>query len=75
MVRAECGLFGCVDQTLGSIGASIINGFNGTLVGVGNGISGIANGTSAIVSGTATGAGSAAGGIASAGINNIIETI
>ena len=43
-VRAECGLFGCVDQTLGNIGASIISGVNGTLVGVGTGISGIANG-------------------------------
>ena len=37
-------MFGCLDQSLGSIGASIISGVNGTLVGAGTGISGIING-------------------------------
>lgn len=37
-------MFGCLDQSLGNIGASIISGVNGTLVGAGTGISGIING-------------------------------
>merc|ERR1719500_183491 len=50
LVRAECTGFGCLDQSLGSIGASIISGVNGTLVGAGTGISGIINGTNSILS-------------------------
>merc|ERR1719341_114944 len=71
LLRAECAVFGCIDQSLGSIGASIISGVNGTLVGAGTGISGIINGTNSILSGSATGAGAAVGGIASSGGNAI----
>merc|ERR1719341_2667322 len=71
LVRAKCTVFGCLDQSLGSIGASIISGVNGTLVGAGTGISGIINGTNSILSGSATGAGAAVGGIASSGGNAI----
>ena len=37
-------MIGCLDQSLGNIGASIISGVNGTLIGAGTGLGGIING-------------------------------
>merc|ERR1719474_2089881 len=51
--RDNCGWLGCVDQTIVSIGSSVISGVNGTLLGIGSAATGIANGTSALVTGAA----------------------
>ena len=37
-------MIGCLDQSLGNIGASIISGVDGTLAGAGAGVVGIFNG-------------------------------
>merc|ERR1719500_1531391 len=54
LVRAECTVFGCLDQSLGSIGASIISGANAIL-------SGSATGAGAAVGGIASSGGNAIG--------------
>ena len=42
--KDNCGWLGCVDQTIASIGSSVISGVNGTLLGIGDAAKGIANG-------------------------------
>merc|ERR1711971_529057 len=54
ILRAECAVIGCLDQSLGNIGASIISGVNGTLIGAGTGLGGIINGTNSIRGGLQT---------------------
>merc|ERR1712131_222178 len=69
--RDNCGWLGCVDQTIASIGSSVISGVNGTLLGIGDAAKGIANGTSALVTGGAASGGNAIGN----GLQTIGETI